>query len=275
MEQQRFEHPDPYAAIPELYDLEHATYDDDLDLYRNLARGIDQPILELGCGSGRIVVPLATMGLRVTGLDSSPPMLARAAMAVEAAGVTDRVTLRAGSMVTADRVLAGPFGLVILALNSLLHAATATEQRGTLASARRLLAPGGRLVVDLLNPVPVFLQAMERDVQHEGSWLRADGGRVDKFAARQVFPASQLIETDLWYDVTDLAGGLRRVATSYPLRYLHLAELELLLELVGFSTWQVYGSYDLDHFTDDSDRLLVIAEAERRYVGMGATELVE
>ena len=108
MEQERFEHPDPYAAIPDLYDLEHATYDDDLDFYRNLAQSVDQPILELGCGSGRIVVPLAELGHDVTGLDSSPPMLARAAMAVEAAGVTDRVTLRAGSMVTADRVLTVP-----------------------------------------------------------------------------------------------------------------------------------------------------------------------
>jgi hypothetical protein len=122
------------------------------------------------------------------------------------------------------------------------------------------LASAGRLAIDVLNPVPDFLQAMERGVQHEGSWLRDDGSRVDKFAARQVFPASQVIETDLWYDVTDPAGALRRVATSYPMRYLHHAELDLLLELAGFRSWQVYGSYELDHYDDESDRLLVIAE---------------
>jgi SAM-dependent methyltransferase len=163
-------------------------------------------------------------------------------------------------MVTADQVVTGPFGLVIVALNSLLHVATAAAQRQTLASASRLLAPGGRLVVDLLNPVPGFLQAMERGVQHEGTWLRDDGSRIDKFAARQVFPADQQIETDLWYDITGPEGELRRVATSYPMRYLHRAELDLLLEVVGFSSWQVYGSYDLAHYTDDADRLLMIAE---------------
>ena len=260
MEQERFARPDPYAAIPELYDLEHATYDDDLDLYRQLALGGDQRVLELGCGSGRLVVPLAEAGSRVTGLDSSLPMLARAAAAVEAANVADRVSLRPGSMVSADQIATGPFGLVILALNSLLHVSTAGEQRRTLAGARRLLASAGRLAIDVLNPVPDFLQAMERGVQHEGSWLRDDGSRVDKFAARQVFPASQVIETDLWYDVTDPAGVLRRVATSYPMRYLHQAELDLLLELAGFRSWQVYGSYELDHYDDESDRLLVIAE---------------
>lgn len=260
MEQERFELADPYAAIPELYDLEHATYDDDLDLYLPLARAASQSVLELGCGSGRLLIPLARAGSEVTGLDSSPPMLARARAAVDSAGVGDRVSLVSGSMVTADQAVTGPFGLVIVGLNSLLHIATAAAQRQTLASARRLLAPGGRLVVDVLNPVPGFLQSMERGVQHEGTWLRDDGSRVDKFAARQVFPTEQQIETDLWYDIAGPAGKLRRVATSYPMRYLHRAELDLLLEVTGFSSWQVYGSYDLDRFTDDSDRLLVIAE---------------
>jgi SAM-dependent methyltransferase len=260
MEQERFTVADPYERIPELYDLEHGTYDDDLDLYRSLALGTDLPVLDLGCGSGRILVPLANAGSTITGIDSSAPMLARAKQAVAMAGVSDRVVLQAGSMEDADQAVAGPFGLVILALNGLLHVSTAAEQRRTLASARRLLASGGRIVVDLLNPHPNFLRHMEAGVQHEGSWLRADGSRVDKFASRQIFPAAQEIETDLWYDVTAPDGGLRRVATSYPMRYLHRAELELLLELAGFTGWQVYGSYDLDPYHDESDRLLAIAE---------------
>lgn len=259
-EQARFEAADPYAAIAELYDLEHAAYDDDLDLYRQLAQATDQPLLELGCGSGRLLVPLAMADNRITGLDRSSPMLARAAIAVEAAGAADRVTLRPGSMVEADHVVTGHFGLVILALNGLLHVATANGQRQTLAASRRLLAPGGRLVVDLLNPVPAFLQSMEQGVQHEGSWPQAGGGRVDKFAARRVFPADQQIETDLWYDVTSPNGSVRRFTSSFPMRYLHRPELELLLELAGFTDWHVYGSYDLDRFDDNSDRLLIIAE---------------
>ncbi len=73
---------DPYAEIGALYDLEHATFDDDLDLYLNLALVTGDPVLELGCGSGRLLVPLAATGLRVTGLDRSQPMLDRARAAV-------------------------------------------------------------------------------------------------------------------------------------------------------------------------------------------------
>ena len=55
-------------------------------------------------------------------------------------------------------------------------------------------------------------------------------------------------------------GSLRRIATSFDLRYLHRHELELMLELAGFVQWQVYGSYDLDPYDDESDRLIVAAE---------------
>ena len=250
---------DPYAAIPELYDLEHGTFDDDVDLYLNLAATTHLPVLELACGSGRLLVPLARAESRVTGVDQSAAMLARAAAAVHAAGVASAVDLVECSMVTANQAIAGPFGLIILALNGLLHAAEATDQRATLGAARALLAPGGRLALDVFNPHPEFLVAMERGVQHEGSWHRDDGSRVDKFAARSVFPASQRVETDMWYDLAQPDGTLHRAATSFPMRYLPVAELELLLELTGFADWQLYGSYDLDAFDDDSDRLIVIA----------------
>ena len=93
-----------------------------------------------------------------------------------------------------------------------------------------------------------------------GSWRQLDGPRQTRVRLSSIGiekPASLSIGTD---DHHPAAGGLRRVAISFPLRYLHLAELELLLEVTGFRSWQVYGSYELDHFTDESDRLIVIAE---------------
>src|SRR3954469_8100244 len=80
---------DPYAELPEVYDLEHASFADDVDLYLRLAEVVGDPVLELGCGSGRVLLPLAEAGYRVTGIDRSAPMLERAHQAVEAAGVGD------------------------------------------------------------------------------------------------------------------------------------------------------------------------------------------
>ncbi|HEU0114492.1 MAG TPA: class I SAM-dependent methyltransferase, partial [Thermomicrobiales bacterium] len=84
---------------------------------------------------------------------------------------------------------------------------------------------------------------------------------VDKFSARRVSAAAQRIETNLWYDLTAADDGVRRIATSFPMRYLHRAELELLLELAGFVEWQVYGGYELEPFDDAAERIVVTAEA--------------
>jgi SAM-dependent methyltransferase len=252
--------PDPYADIAELYEREHADWTDDLDFYLNVARVVGDPILELGCGTGRLLVPLAEAGFRVTGVDRSPAMLARAARYVEAAGVSDRVTLVETGMTEIECVPAGPFGLVLISLNGLLHLASPEEQRRALAAARRVLDPRGQLVLDCFNPTPDALRAFEGGMIHEGQWTLADGRRADKFSARRVSPAEQRIDADLWYDLIGPNGELRRVATSFPMRYLHRAELELLLELAGFVEWQVYGGYDLEPFDDAADRIVVTAE---------------
>lgn len=251
---------DPYAEIAALYDLEHREYGADVDLYLNLARVVGDPILELGCGTGRLLVPLAEAGHRVTGLDLSAPMLARARAVIAEAGLGAKVTFHRGSMTEADSAPGGPFGLAIVALNGLLHLATPAAQREALVAARRALDPRGQLVIDVLNPTPEALRGLDQSFGHEGSWSLPDGDRIDKFAARRVFPAEQRIETELWYDRVGRDGAVRRTATGYPMRYLHHAELELLLEVSGFVEWRIYGGYELEPFEDTSERMVVTAE---------------
>jgi len=145
---------DPYRDIPELYDLEHESFDADIELLLNIAQAVGDPILELGCGSGRVLIPLADAGFTVVGLDASRPMLARAERAIAEAGVSDRVTLFEGDMRAADQAPGGPFGLVIFSLNSLMHLTTPDDQRSALEAARRALDPRGQLVIDTMNPTP-------------------------------------------------------------------------------------------------------------------------
>lgn len=255
------ERDDPYAAISLLYDREHAGFADDLDLYRNAAVAVGDPILELGCGSGRVLLALARLGFRVTGLDRSERMLAAAAAAVQGAGLSDRVSLVRGDMATADAVAGGPFGLVLIPLNGLLHVSSAAGQRAVLAAARRALDPRGQMILDLLNPTPGVLQHFDGRVEHEGRWWLDDGSRCDKFSSRRAAPSEQTIATHLWYDLTAPDESPRRIATEFAMRYLHRAELELLLELAGFAAWAVYGGYDLEPFDDAGERLIVMAEA--------------
>jgi SAM-dependent methyltransferase len=251
---------DPYALLPELYDLEHAQFSDDIDLYLRLAEVVGDPVLELGCGTGRVLLPLAAAGHRVTGIDRSPPMLNRARSAVLESGFSERVALMEGSMTEADRAGGGPFGLVIFSLNGLMHLPTKAEQRAALSAARRSLDPRGMLVIDAVTPNPELLATFDGRIQHEGTWRRADGTTIDRFSSRTHAPAEQRIDTELWYDLVGRNGHLQRVRSCFPMRYVVASEIELMLEVAGYAEWKLYGSYDLDLYDDDSERLIITAE---------------
>jgi SAM-dependent methyltransferase len=251
---------DPYADIVALYDLEHDAFRDDIDFYLQLAEVVGDPILELGCGTGRILLPLAEAGWRVTGLDQSRPMLVRARDRVDAGKVGDLVTIHEGVMSELDAAPGGPYGLVLFSLNGFMHLPTSQEQRLALEAARLALDPRGMLVIDVINATPDYLQGLDGRVSADGQWLLPEGKTVQRFSARTVAVSDQAIDTTLWYDVLDAQGELLRRLSRFPLRYVTRSELELMLELAGFVEWQIYGSYDLEPFTGESERLIVMAE---------------
>ena len=140
--------------LARLYDLDLVEDPGDLDLYLAVAGRTNGPILELGVGTGRLAVPLAAAGYRVVGVDRDGAMLERARLALAAAGDDARGRL---DLVEADFVglrlpSAGTFGLVFLALNSLLLVPTRDAQRETLRTIAAHLAPGGVAVVDAWLP---------------------------------------------------------------------------------------------------------------------------
>jgi SAM-dependent methyltransferase len=124
---------------------------DDIPFYVRLAeqaaaRG--QAVLELGCGTGRVTIPMAGIGASVTGLDSSPAMLDIACEKSARAGVT--VTWVEGDM--ADFDLGSHFGLVVIPFRSFLHLTSEKEQRKSLAAINRHLVADGRLALNFYVP---------------------------------------------------------------------------------------------------------------------------
>lgn len=248
---------DPYRQIVEYYDLEHDSFRDDLELIGQLTDTVGDPVLELACGTGRVLASLGQASRRLTGVDSSRAMLdvARTRLA-NAPGEISLVDADMASLPLGD----SEFGLVILALNGLLHATTSANQRAVLSEAFRCLDPRGMLYVDIANPVVSWPSPGHQSVILEGSWNKGRDGSVQKFQSVMVDPATQTVQTSIWYDVVDATGALGRRATRFNLRYLHAAELELMLELGGFVEWRIYGSYELDPYTAESPRIIALAE---------------
>jgi SAM-dependent methyltransferase len=224
-------------------------------------------VLELACGTGRLLLPLAAGGAQVTGVDVSPAMLALADEKMKAAGLGKRVRLVQGDMRTVD--LGRRYGLVIVGLNSLMHLETQAAQLEALSNAARHLAPGGRLVVDLFNP-----EVALPDAQQEGQLflhclkVLPDGTHLLHFQSPRVDRAAQVVSMTNYYDEMQPDGrtqGLkvRRHMAPFSLRYLTAGELGLLVQRAGLEVEALYGTYELDPFQNDSPRLLAVATHPR------------
>jgi SAM-dependent methyltransferase len=246
--------------FPRLYDLDTADLTEDLDFYVALAGRAGWPILEIGCGTGRVLVPLAKAGFEVTGVDVDPGMLERAQERVERAGLGGKIRLVEEDARRLD--LYQHFALGIVALNSFLHFTSDDDQVDVLRSAWRHLQPDGLLVLDLPNPEPALLGEAGGQVVLE--WVRQDpetGAEVSKLRSQRVDTARQLVELTLLFDEAE-GGTLSRHTRVFFLRYVYRRELELLLEKCGFTLEAVYGGYDLSEYSSDSLKLIALARAE-------------
>lgn len=205
------------------------------------------PVLEVGCGTGRVLIPTARAGFAITGLDLSPSMLAicRANLAAEPAEVQARVQLVEADMRDFD--LGREFGLITIPFRPFQHLTTVEDQIACLTTLRRHLQPGGRLVLDLFNPsVPYLADPARLDEFGDEPEIRMpDGRRVVRRArivARDYF--SQVQDTELIYYVTHPDGRQERLVHAFPMRYLFRFEAEHLLARCGFEVEALYADYD-------------------------------
>jgi SAM-dependent methyltransferase len=251
---------DDYDRFAPYYDLEFGSYEDDLPLYRAFAAHAGDPILELGCGTGRALLPLAADGYRVTGIDLSPAMLAIARLAAQGRGLAGRISLVEGDIRTLNGLPGDHFALAFSAINSFLHLETQEDQIAALTAATRCLRPGGLFIADLFPPHPDILIEYDGRLVHAATFRDEQRGeRIDKFSSSTLDQAEQRIDTTFFYDRQRPDGTVVRAAASFVLRYVGRHEFALLLQRAGFADINFYGSYDLEPFSSASERMIAVA----------------
>ena len=249
---------DPFDIYARFYDPDLGDLDADLDFYEQFAARCGSPILELGCGTGRVLLPLASQGYCITGIDASAEMLERARAKVAAEELGERVTLVEQEMAKLE--LEQRFTMAFAALNSFAHLHTTEEQLSALSRIRRHLNPGGLLILDMFNPDMGRLLDARGQVALAKTMTTTDTGhRLMRFYSEEVDLGRQLIHTTYIVDEIDAEGNVQRTPFPFTLRYLFRYELELLLRHAGFEVEAIYGSYDLDEFSGDSEKLIAVA----------------
>jgi SAM-dependent methyltransferase len=249
----------PFEHIPRLYDWEHDPFREDVDLYLALARRFGGPVLELACGTGRILAPLAAAGFACTGVDSAPEMLARARDRLAKANVRARLEEQRLESLELD----GRFRTILIPLDGLGLLLNRTEQLAALRAARRHVTHDGRLVVDVSNGNLRGGNEPAEELMHHLTTPDPETGRpITKWAVRRPNPAEQLDDLTFFYDEQDDNGCVRRTSVDLRMRWFTRFELELLLEAAGWYVEELYGDYGLGSFGPASERVIVVAGPE-------------
>lgn len=249
-----------YEQILQYYDLIHRGLSEDINYIIKLAARLEQPILELGCGTGRILLPLAKTGHVVVGVDSSQAMLALMTEKIqgEEPSVQERLELHHLDM--SNFRLNQRFGLIILPHNTVMHL-DRSQLRQTLQNVRKHLLPGGCLFIDLDNPAEVAdpiddgLLVLERTVYDEEK-----GTILLQLSSSQVDTRRQIREVTWIFDENPAVGtGVTRTVVNVTFHYYMAHELDLLLNDAGLKIQATYGTYGQEPYNEQSPLLLIEA----------------
>jgi SAM-dependent methyltransferase len=257
--------PDRDLQFAHYYDLEYHDYDLDIPFYVEHARIVDpgfaSPILELGCGTGRIALALAQAGYQVVCVDSSGGMLATCTQQAKDRGLANNIIPIQADMRRLDGLPPHKFGLAYCALNTFAYLATVADQRAMLTALHSHMQPNGVLLLDLTPPYPHLLPPPDGELILQDTYPDSDGTLVHKLITGRADPATQTHDVTIFYDHEAPDGTLSRLTQSLTFRWTGRYEMEHLLALTGWHFDRLFGSYDLDPFTATSERMLFAAHS--------------
>ncbi len=241
----------------------------DVDFYLDAARSADGKILELGCGTGRILIPTAAAGCEIVGLDFSEHMLARCRekLKKQPAEVQARAGLVRGSMVDFD--LKETFGLITTPFRSFQHLLSVEEQMSCLQCANRHLNNGGKLILDVFHVKPQLTYDPKFMVESEDiPEVEMPDGRKVRRCGRIVayHRAEQVNDIELIYYVKYPNRKEQRLVQAFPFRYFFRYEVEHLLARCGFAVVELFGNYDRSPMTDESPEMIFVAQKDKNVV---------
>ena len=245
---------DDYARF---YDWENAQTMGrrDVKFWQQMARKCGGPVLELGCGTGRVLLPMARTGARVVGVDRSASMLARARKRTRLAKLGARLHLVRGDIrflpfaAASVALVAAPYGV----LQSLLDDAAL---EAALASAFRVLTRGGTFAVDMVSDL-VSWQEYERRVKLRGTMR---GSQAHITLVESVRQDRSRGVTIFDQEFIERRGTRRHVhAFSISFRTVSVQEMTRRLERAGFAVSAVLGDYDGGPWDPRADVWLIVA----------------
>ena len=233
-------HPSPYEA-PELYDLLFDSLDFDVPYWVEMAKADGGPVLEIACGTGRILLAIRKAGVDIDGFDSSPEMIGRLRDKAGEAGFDVRAEVADMQAFELGRL----YKRIFCGFNGFAHCVTIADQLGCLRSALRHLEPGGALVLHMSYPGPAYWSEPEGKAVLEHEVALVGGGKIQLWDNRRkdVVAQRQDSEVEIWeLGAAERPKAVHKFRTAQ--RWVYRFELELLFAAAGFARWEFLGGFD-------------------------------
>ena len=241
--------------FPMLYHTHHTQSAQDIPFWLQIASRFPNPILELGCGTGRVYVPIHAAGHRIIGLDNDFAMLSCLKENARKNLQDEPLVFQADC---AEFHCAEKFGLVVLPCNT-YSTLDKDRRKATLESVHLHLLPRGAFVTSLANPALLDQLPAKADPEVEDFFLHPVDGEPVQVSSAWEKSASHFILT--WhYDHLLPDGKIER--TSMTIAH-ELSSTETFLQEIrsaGFAIIELYGDYDLNPFGQDSPQLIIVAQ---------------
>ncbi len=239
----------------------------DVQFYVEEARHCGSPVLELGCGTGRVLIPTAQAGIPIVGLDRSPDMLAvaREKLAGLGAETENHVRLVEGDMRSFS--FGERFNLITIPFRAFLHLMTDEDERAALHCIRDHLADGGRLIFNIFDPKLEIITAHQGIAGLAQQKMREfvnpeTGRRVILWAQRTYDLDQQAIYEERIFEEIDAEGRVAsRTYTPLTLRWIYRYEMAHLLELCGYQIEALYGDFKRGPFHPEGEQIWVVSKA--------------
>jgi SAM-dependent methyltransferase len=240
---------------PKLYDAENCDFEPDGPFILSLAKELGGAVLELGCGTGRLTIPLAENGVEIVGLDVVPGMVDLAKQKSDGLPI---------EWVVADvrnYQLGRKFRLIFESGSVFHHMLTREDQEAYLARVREHLEEDGRLVLSLFFPKSHNLVSSDK----EEEWFTAEhpDGYEIKVSGIDKYDAFRQVKTETAYRRwTDSSGKEMLQIAPLSLRYVFPQEMEALLHYNGFEIVEQYGDFDRSPVTDESRLITLVCRKQ-------------
>jgi SAM-dependent methyltransferase len=244
------------STFARFYRAQYATYKEDLPTWLKLADRWGDPILELGCGPGRVLFQLAAAGHQIAGLDNDPHMLAMARAALSQP-LSMQISLHLQDMTQFE--FGHPFSLIIVPCNTFAYLDDDQAVR-CLQESRRHLQAGHPLAIDLPNPHLLVEDAPDPD-ELLMEFTEPETGHAVQLFARQQRSGDDQLEVTWIYDEMFPDGEVER-HTCFQRYHLRSAEAMIgHLTANGFPSTEIFGGYDQSPLEVNSLRMLIVATA--------------